>query len=235
MAVEYDPSALLLREVWTALRLPIVPARSLLARQALHAILIGAQRGRPDDFEGFASEILYHAAGDYAFGTPATTELIDMLRPRSRSTHGAVCNAGVAEISEGSLMRDLAAFCLKLETIGFDIDSGPFCQIAEAGLGRISSPLCDRFAKRVVLIDRATGPFRHLRTLRTHRGFILQARLDSDLQPLRIDVFGPKYNAVGEWMDLVGAEGAWSLELRDAPGYHPEAGDRMPLRYREAR
>jgi len=60
-----------------------------------------------------------------------------------------------------------------------------------------------------------------VRTLRTHRGFIIQAYLGRDLEPVGLDVFGPKYSRVSDWMDLPGADVAWSIELRTPPATMP--------------
>jgi len=177
-----------------------------------------------------------YVAGDAGLTREARAELMVILQPHN--SKGGF--SGLPDVWQAKI----AALCLKLEMMGFDIDSEPICEAARRELAQQAKPtkmvtphhihtiwMEERFKSRVVLRAHHRGRRRKVRTLRTHRGFILQATFGRDLDPVQLDVFGPKYSRVSDWMGLLRPDKAWSLELRDVPGYNPAAGrsDHAPL------
>ena len=227
MVFHYKPSDVLLAEIWDILRKPVTPWKSALLQQAIRESFERALRRGGDQYETCCEDILTCTAGDAGLSLDAHAELTIMLRQsRSKSRFGASLDLWQAKI---------AALCLKLEMIGFDVDSGPICEAARGELAKpkptkIMRPhqidtmwMEERFKHRVVMRVHHGGNRRKVRTLRTQRGFILQANFGRDLAPVQLDVFGPKYNRVSDWMGLLRPDKAWSLELRDVPGYNPAA------------
>jgi len=228
MVFHYKASDVLLAEIWDILRTPVTPWKSALLQQAIRESLERAQRRGGDQYETCCEDILSCMAGDAGLSPDAHAELTVMLRQSgSKGRFGGSLDLWQAKIAD---------FCLKLEMIGFDVDSGPICEAATGEraqgptFGEMMTPhpidtilMKERFKHRVVTRVHHGGKRRKVRTLRTHRGFILQATLGRDLEPVRLDVFGPKYNRVSDWMGLLRPDKAWSLELRDVPGYNPAA------------
>ncbi len=113
---------------------------------------------------------------------------------------------------------------MKLESMGFEIDSAPFPRHSRPRFDSREIPLTALFEQRLASHIRfAAGENGHrkLRTLRTKRGFIIQARLDPAHEPQTLDIYGPRYKHARDWMDVLGAEGACPIEFRDAAGYNP--------------
>jgi hypothetical protein len=215
MALHYEFSEAVLSEIWSHLRRPILPSLSLRAQEAIKAC-VRRRSGTRQDLEAFAEEVLFHAGGEFAFTSQTRKSLLKAITKQNF----------FVSAQDGRPLPVLAALCLQLETMGFDIDSEPLC--AEAlrrrhpgpNMTRTQTHLPSSWAGRRLrehAIMRAhAGRHQVIRTLRTHRGYIIRARLGRDWEPLSIDVFGPKYPRVSDWIDR-GA--AWSLELRDAAGY----------------
>ena len=190
---------------------------------------------RQESIHACVESILFHAAGNYEFAPGTRAELLQVLGMLSRPGLGRRPGgqSHPAALPEASL-AGMASFCMKLEMFGFEIDSGPVCEAAQAELrprckqSKTAAPLGtdakrieERLKKHIVMRAGRSRRQAKVHTLRTHRGFIIQAHLGRDLEPVRLDVFGPKYNMVSDWMNLLSADGAWSLELRDALGYDP--------------
>ena len=228
MVFHYRASGVLLAEIWGVLRTPVTPWKSALLQQAIRESFERAQRRGGDPYETCCEDILSCAADDAGLTPDARADLKVILR-RSGSKGRFVSSLDLWQ-------AQVAAFCLKLEMIGFDIDSELICEAARGELAKEPTPtkimrphhidtiwLEERFKHRVVLRAHHGGKRRKVRTLRTHRGFILQATLGRDLDPVQLDVFGPKYSRVSDWMEGLREDKAWSLELRDVPGYDPGA------------
>lgn len=231
MPFDYEVSAALLAEIWRSLRAPVMPWQQAPANSAVKKCVARARRLSQESMHACVESILFHAAGNFDFAPGTRAELIQVLCSPSRpDLNGAAHPAALPEPS----LPGLASFCIKLEMLGFEIDSGPVCEAAQASLrsrrkpGEAAPPdemdakrIEERVKKRAALRAKGRGEHTKVRTLRTHRGSIIQCYLGRDLEPVRLDVFGPKYNSVGDWMALLNADVAWSLELRDAPGYNP--------------
>ena len=114
-----------------------------------------------------------------------------------------------------------------MEMIGFEVDSEPIYEAARRELTQHATPtkiatphhidtiwMEERFKHHVVMHAHRGRRGRKVRTLRTHRGFILQATFGGDLEPVQLNVFGPKYARVSDWMRLLREDKAWSLELQ---------------------
>ena len=226
MVFHYKASGVLLSEVWGVLRTPISPWKSALAQQAIRESFERAQRRGGDPFETCCEDILSCAAGEAGLPPDARAELTAVLGRNSAK--------GRFGVSLDYWQAKIAAFCLKLEMIGFDVNSGPICEAARGELAKEPKPtkimrphhidaiwMEERFKQHVVMRAHHRGRRGKVRTLRTHRGFILQATFGRDQEPVQLDVFGPKYNKVSDWMGFLRADKAWSLELRDVPGYDP--------------
>ncbi len=242
MPIDYEVSAALLSEIWSTLRAPVMPWQSALAHEGITACFERARRLGREHFHACLESILYCAAGNFEFASETRAELLQLLeippRPDLRRSDGHGRPAAPCEPS----LASIAAFCMKLEMFGFEIDSGPVCEAAQADLrprgkrGKTAAPremetrrIEERLRKRVILRTKGGRGHARVRTLRTHRGFIIQTYLGRDLAPVRLDVFGPKYNKVGDWMALLNADATWSLELRDTPGYHLGAAPQESL------
>ena len=187
-----------------------------------------AQRRGGDQYETCCEDILSSAAGDAGLTPDARAELTAMLQ-RSE-LEGRL--GGSFDHWQGKI----ADFCLKMEMIGFEVDSEPIYEAARRELTQHATPtkiatphhidtiwMEERFKHHVVMHAHRGRRGRKVRTLRTHRGFILQATFGGDLEPVQLNVFGPKYARVSDWMGLLREDKAWSLELRDVPGYEPGA------------
>jgi hypothetical protein len=234
MAFYYRTSDALLSEIWRVLRTPVTPSGTALAQHAVKECfsLVRYRRGEP--FHTCVESILTCVAGNAEISSAARAKLVAMLQVPNRRSLSRLDDYGDATDFADLPLPKIADFCLRLEMLGFDIDSEPMCKLAwpdpdsipvkalEAyGIETIS--LKERHKNQVVVTAHNGRPHRAIHTLRTYRGFIIQAYLDRSLNPVRLDVFGPKYNAVGDWMDLLSGDVAWSLELRDAPGYDHRA------------
>jgi hypothetical protein len=217
MILHYEFSEAVLSEIWSHLRRPILPWLSMRAQEAIKACVRRGGREARQDLEAFAEEVCFHAAGGFAFTPQTRKSLLKAIARQSLS----VCT------EDSRPVPPLAAFCVQLETMGFDIDSEPLCaeaawrrsagpNITRAQIHPVPSWAAKRSREHVTMRGSHAGSHRVVRTLRTHRGYIIRARLGRDLEPLSIDVFGPKYPRVSDWIDR-GA--VWSLELRDAAGY----------------
>lgn len=230
MPCEYEVSAALLSEIWSALRAPVMPWELSRAGGAIKELAVRASHLGREDLHTCLESILFRAA-HFEFSSSARAELIRVLG-MPPDLEGPAHPAAVPEPS----LASIAAFCMKLEMFGFGIDSAQVCGAARAEprlrgkQGKAAAlyemdvlRMGERLKKRVIV--RAKGRLAHssVRTLRTHTGFIIQPYLGRDLEPVRLDVFGPKYNGVGDWMGLLKGDAAWSLELRDAPGYNPDS------------
>ena len=235
MPFDYEVSAALLSEIWSALRVPVTPWEPATAGEAITECIARACRLGREHIRACLESILFRAAGNYEFASETRAELLQLLGMLSRPGLGRRPDgqSHPAALPEASL-AGMAAFCMKLEMFGFEIDSGPVCEAAQAELrprckqSKTAAPLGtdakrieERLKKHIVMRAGRSRRQAKVHTLRTHRGFIIQAHLGRDLEPVRLDVFGPKYNMVSDWMNLLSADGAWSLELRDALGYDP--------------
>ncbi len=229
--LDYEVSGGLLSEIWSALRAPVLPHMLAPASTAIEyggprACRLGQQELR-DCFE----TILFHAAGNVEFTPETRTELMQLLKALP------CCFAAPSHAAAPPepLLSIVAPFCVKLEMLGFESDSGRVLEAVRAELckrhkrGTAAAPrevetkrIEERLRKRVILRGKSGRGHRKVRTLRTHRGFIIQSYLGRDLEPVRLEVFGPRYKRVGDWMASLNADAAWSLELRDAPGYNPD-------------
>jgi len=188
MVFYYKASDVLLAEIWDILSTPVTPWKSALLQQAIRESFEWAQRCGGDPYETCCEDIPLCAAGDTGLSPDAHAELTVMLR-----------QSGVKGRFAGSLdiwQAKLAAFCLKLEMMGFDIDSGPICDAARGELAKELQPtkivtphyidtiwMEERFKQRVVIRTHRRVKRRKVRTLRTHRGFILQGIFGRDLAP----------------------------------------------------
>ena len=235
MPFDCEVSAALLSEIWSALRAPVMPWGPALAGEAIRERVARACKLGRGHVSSYLENILFRAAGKFEFAPGTRAELIQVLGMLPRPDPGRYDGPTHAPALFEPSLATIAAFCMKLEMFGFEIDSGPVCEAARAGLhprckhGKTAAPremdaqrIEERLRKRVTLRAKGGRGYSKVRTLRTHRGFIIQSYLGRDLEPLRLDVFGPKYNRVGDWMALLKADAAWSLELRDAPGYNPD-------------
>jgi len=228
MVFHYRTSGALLAKIWNVLSTPITPWASAIGQQAIRECFERAQRRGGDHYETCCEEILLCAAGGAGLTPDARADLMLLLRRNSRKGRiGASLDLWHIKIAD---------FCLRLEMIGFDVDSGPICEAARGELlkelkpSKIVTPhlidtlwMEERFKQHVVIRAHHGGKRRKVRTLRTHKGFILQAAFGRDQDLVQLDVFGPKYSKVGDWMVFLKADKAWSLELRDVPGYDPGA------------
>ncbi|HZV21037.1 MAG TPA: hypothetical protein VE986_05760 [Hyphomicrobiales bacterium] len=215
----------LLRELWQILQMPVALGESLRTQQILRRSLLNFLGGSGTGVRIVAEEILFRAAGCRPLSAVARGELqVQFGVPLLDS--GAARRHATEEPSERWLLQ-LISLCVKLETLGLDIDSEAVCKnvkmLSRLKTLSVASALEDRLRKRVTVYDANTAALAGVRALRTQRGFIIQAHLDRDLKPLSLNIFGPKYNAVAEWMAHVSAENAWHIELRDAPGYKLQA------------
>jgi hypothetical protein len=231
MPEEYEASAELLLEVWSVLREPVGPLQSAQSRDAIERCVARACRGGEEHLHRCIERILFLAAGNREFSPKTRKDLAAMLDVRPAPQLGTCAKESRVPADPATPLSRIAAFCAKLETLGFDIDSGKLLEgvlhrqhrygssavLRRTGTGASAG----RLKTHAVLRARDDRRGRKIRTLRTHRGFIVQAHLDGGFDPIQLDIFGPKYNAVGEWMGLLSADAAWSLELRDAPGYDP--------------
>ncbi len=241
MPEEYEASAELLLEVWSVLREPVEPLQSANSRDAIEKCLARVCRGGEEYLPRCVERILFLAAGNREFSRETRKELAGLLGVRSGLRRGMDSQDSGASALPGTPLARIAAFCAKLEMLGFDIDSGKIlegalhrqrkygnaAELRAAGAGVAAA----RLKTHAVLRAPDNRRDRKIRTLRTHKGFIIQAHLDGGLDPIQLDIFGPKYNAVGEWMGLLSADAAWSLELRDAPGYDPAGLSQAPLQH----
>ncbi len=238
MPIDYEASAALLCEIWGALRMPVAPWKSASTYKAMRECFARACRCGENHFPTCVESILFRAAGDIEFAPEARAELAAMFRGASRPALRQTYGQGQAITLPKLSLAGIAAICVKLEMLAFDIDSRPILEVAQSELdrrcktGKMAMPrefdakwIEARFKSRVIMRSRHRREHQKVRTLRTHRGFIIQAYLRRNLEPVRLDVFGPKYSRVSDWMDLPGADMAWSIELRDAPGY--DAGAKL--------
>ncbi len=124
MVFLYKASDVLLAEIWDILRTPVTPWKSALLQQAIRESFERALRRAGDQYETCCEDIMSCAAGDAGLSPDAHAELTVMLR-QSRSKGRF---AGSLDLWQAGL----AAFCLKLELIGFDLDSGPICEAVRA-------------------------------------------------------------------------------------------------------
>jgi hypothetical protein len=122
MVFHYKASDVLLAEIWDILRTPVTPWKSALLQQVIRESFERAQRHGGDQYETCCEDILSCAAGDAGLSPEAHAELMVMLRQSgSKGRFGGSRDLWQAKIAD---------FCLKLEMIGFDVDSGPICEAA---------------------------------------------------------------------------------------------------------
>jgi hypothetical protein len=217
--IAYDKIALpLLSGIWDALRDPVRPLQSLRTKEALESCARKARRdgGRP--LERYVNEAVFLALRSCAFTSDYHRTFLGLLFP------GVPAESDLGPL-EDPLSR-LAAVCVKLETMGFEIDSAPFLRLKHPRLDAPESPIALLFKQRLgshIRFAAGENGHRKLRTLRTKKGFIIQARLDAADEPQRLDIYGPRYRHARHWMDELSAEGACTIEFRDAAGYSPSS------------
>jgi hypothetical protein len=208
----------LLSGIWDALRDPVRPLQSLRTKEALESCARKARRdgGRP--LERYVNEAVFLALRSGAFTTGSHREFLSLLLPpgRGESDSGPLADP----------LSRLAAVCIKPETMGFETDSALFLRLNRPRFDAPESPLTLLFKQRLashIRFAASENGHRRLRTLRTKRGFIIQARLDAAQEPQLLDIYGPRYKHARDWMDVLGAEEACTIEFRDAAGYNPSS------------
>ncbi|MGA7329758.1 MAG: hypothetical protein WBX25_36075 [Rhodomicrobium sp.] len=211
MSIHHSVSPSLLSGIWDALREPVLPLESLRVKDTLNVCGQKAKRDGGKPFERYLNEVLFLAMRS-DFTSKGHQELLRMLLSEQPGK-------SLLGLPEDPIAR-LAAVCVKLEMMGFEIDSAPFLRLDPAA-GRVVTALFEqRLANHVGLIA-DNSAYRKLRTLRTRRGFIIQGRLGTHLEPQRLDIYGPHYRHARDWIEALSAKGAWTLEFRDAAGYNP--------------